>query len=206
VLGRFAEELAQHHWVVVKRVFRYLARTKNLSLHLGSRPEKGTALENTLVGYVDSDFAGEATTGRSTTGWMFRFGIGPIAWQSKKQSITALSTADVEFIASAVAIQELLWFRELLASLLLNGNSSKLQPTVLYNNSAALPTFLNGKYRPHKRHINIKYLQVRKLIADRKEIDMHYCGTEEMAADRLTKGLAPAKQEEFVTMCGLVQV
>jgi hypothetical protein len=128
-------------------------------------------------------------------------------WQSRKQTITELSTADAEFIASAAAIQELLWFRELLRSILFNNNSReiKIPPTVLYNdNSAALSTFFDGQYRPHSRHVGVKYICVRELVEDRTDIDIRYCGTEEMIADGLTKSLTHVKHKAFIKMCGLV--
>ena len=152
-------------------------------------------------GYVDADFAGDSQF-RSTTGYIFRLGIGAIAWHSKKQTITALSTADAEFIASAAAIQELLWFRQLLCRLL---RTEALPPTVLYNdNAGALASFFDDEYRPHSRHIGVKYYRVRELVEDRSQVDMRYCAFGDLVADRLTKGLDRLKQAAFVRMCGLV--
>ena len=72
------------------------------------------------------------------------WGIGAIRWHSKKQKITALSTVDAEFIASAAAVQEMLWFRELLSRLLM---TDVLPPTVLYNdNAASLASFFDDEY------------------------------------------------------------
>ena len=110
--------------------------------------------------------------------------------------------ADVEFIASAAAIQDLLLFWQLLCPLL---STPVLPPTVLYNdNTAALASFFKDKYRPHTCHIGVKYYQVRELVEDRTEVDMRYCATRDMVADRLTKGLDRIKQATFVQMCGLV--
>ena len=151
LLGRFSQDPGETHWQGVKRVFRYVAGTKGLRLRLGGRAE--VDLTAAFDGYVDADFAGDSKF-RSTTGYIFRLGTSSVAWRSKKQTITALSTADAEFIASAAAIQELLWFRQLLCRLL---RKSVLPPTVLYNdNVAALASFFDDKYRPHSRHIGVK--------------------------------------------------
>ena len=200
LLGRFAAAPGERHWLCVKRVLRYLAKTKGLCLYLGG--SLGTEeLIDSFVGYVDADFAGDVSHFRSTTGYVFRIGIGVVAWHSRKQSITATSTADAEFIASAAAIGELLWFRELLAGVLL---LRCLPPTILYNdNAAALSTFSDGDFRPHSRHIGVKYYRAREVVADRTEVDMRYCGTGDMVADGLTKGLAVGKHLGFVKMCGL---
>jgi hypothetical protein len=124
-----------------------------------------------------------------------------------EKTITVLSTADAEYIASAAAIQEFLWFWKLIRSILFDNNlgENKLPPTVLYNdNLAALSTFFDGQYLPHSRHVGVKYFRVRELVEDRTEIDMRYCGTEEKIADGLTKGLTQVKHKAFVKMCGLV--
>lgn len=109
LLGRYAETPGERHWMGVKRVFRYLAKTRGLQLHLGGSmgPKE---FVGSFVGYVDADFAGDISNFRSTTGYLFKIGIGVVAWHSRKQCITATSTADAEFIATAAAIGELLCF------------------------------------------------------------------------------------------------
>ena len=114
-----------------------------------------------------------------------------------------MSTADAEFIASATAIGALIWFRELLADVL-RIESVDLPSTVFYNdNAVALSTFADGDSWPHSRHIGVKYYRAREVVMDRTEIDMRYCGTVEMQADGLTKGLAIGKHVGFVRMCTL---
>lgn len=143
LLGRFAKDPGETHWEGVKRVFQYIAGTKGLQLRLGG----GKAdLADTFIGYVDADFAGDSKR-QSTSGFIFGLGIVAITWRSKKQKITALSTADAEFIASAAAIQELLWFWQLLCRML---RMETLPATVLYNyNAAALASFFDDEYQPH---------------------------------------------------------
>ena len=173
LLGRFSQNPGVTHWEGIKRVFRYMAGTRGLQLCLGRKPE--AELGEAFDGFVDADFAGDSQF-RSTTGYIFCLGIGAVAWHSKKQTITALSTADAEYIASAAAIQELLWFRQLLCRLL---RTPVLPPTVLYNdNAAALASFFDDNYRPHSSHIGVKYYR-----------NMRYCATGEMVADGLTKEL-----------------
>ena len=45
-----------------------------------------------LQAYSDSDWASDPDTRRSTTGYVFLFAQGPIAWRSKRQPTVALST------------------------------------------------------------------------------------------------------------------
>ena len=61
-----------------------------------------------IVGYVDSDYAGDMDDRRSTTGYVFTLAGGPIYWKSTVQSIMALSTAEAKYIAVAKAAKEAL--------------------------------------------------------------------------------------------------
>jgi len=153
-----------------------------------------------LSGYVDSDFAGEASSLKSTTGYVLLLGSGIVQWHSKRQSITASSTADAEFIASASAIQELVWFRQLVQEI----TRSSLQVSTLFNdNQASLSTFKDTTYKPHSKHIGVRVHQIREFIEDGKDVVMNYCRTDKMIADGLTKPLVVSKHLEFVRMCGL---
>jgi len=62
--GRFNADPNDHHWLCAKRVLRYLAGTKKLRLSLGGEMRAGVR----LAGFVDSDFAGNAGTLKSTSG------------------------------------------------------------------------------------------------------------------------------------------
>ena len=128
------------------------------------------------------------------------YGIPVIQWHSKRQFITATSTADTEFIASATAIQELISFRHLVSEI----TTSTLELSTLYNdNQASLSAFMDTAYKPHSKHVGVRVCQIREIIEDGKEVVMDYCSTERMVADGLTKPLAGVKHVVFVKMCGL---
>jgi len=62
-LGRVNADPNNHHWLCAKRVLKYLAGTKKLRLSLGGEMRAGIR----LAGLVDSDFAGDAGTWKSTS-------------------------------------------------------------------------------------------------------------------------------------------
>ncbi|KAI5316417.1 hypothetical protein L3X38_036124 [Prunus dulcis] len=62
VLGRFQSNPGQAHWVVAKKVLRYLQRTKNYKLVYRESKD----LE--LVGYADADLGGCVDSMKSTSG------------------------------------------------------------------------------------------------------------------------------------------
>ena len=51
------------------------------------------------IRYVDSDYAGDLDKHRSTMGYVFILSQAPVSWRSILQSIVALSTTDVEYMA-----------------------------------------------------------------------------------------------------------
>ena len=59
--------------------------------------------------YVDANHAGDLDDKRSTTGYVFTLGGGPICWKSMIQSLVALSTTESEYMAIVEAAKESLW-------------------------------------------------------------------------------------------------
>jgi hypothetical protein len=72
-LARFSNNPSSEHWAVVKRIFRYLAGTVDLGIHYQEKPG-----EPFLFGYCDADFAGDLDYRKSTSGYLFILGGGPI--------------------------------------------------------------------------------------------------------------------------------
>jgi len=72
VLGRYLSNPGMQHWKAVKRVMRYLKRTRDFVLTY----QKSDNLE--IVGYSDSDFAGCPDSRRSTPGYIFLLAGGAV--------------------------------------------------------------------------------------------------------------------------------
>ena len=70
-----------------------------------------------LVGYIDADWAGDATDHRSTSGFMFSHVSVVVAWSSKKQSKVALSSTEARYIGATVVTCEAIWLWWLLQEL-----------------------------------------------------------------------------------------
>lgn len=71
-----------------------------------------------LTGYSDADWAGDPSTRRSISSYIFNLGSGAISWQSKRQPTAALSTCEAEYIGQTQATKEAVWLRELMKELL----------------------------------------------------------------------------------------
>eukprot|EP00253_Pinus_taeda_P021660 PITA_21660 len=70
-----------------------------------------------LVGFTDSDWAGDPNDRKSTAGYIFTLGSGPITWACKKQAAISLSSAETEYRGAVEASKEALWLRQILSEL-----------------------------------------------------------------------------------------
>eukprot|EP00253_Pinus_taeda_P010546 PITA_10546 len=68
-----------------------------------------------LVGFTDSDWAGDPDDRNSTAGYVFTLGSGPITWACKKQGAISLSSAEVEYHGAIEASKEAFWLRQILS-------------------------------------------------------------------------------------------
>jgi hypothetical protein len=101
------------HQQTVKRIIRYVAGTLDHSLYYPRCPG-----EAHLVGYNDSDHAGDIDTSKSTSGILFFFGKCLVSWQSIKQQVVALSSYEAEYIAASTSSTQAIWLVQLLSDLL----------------------------------------------------------------------------------------
>ncbi|XP_016681225.2 secreted RxLR effector protein 161-like [Gossypium hirsutum] len=111
LLSRFMHCCDVVHFKVAKRVIRYV----KVTLNYGVKFEKIKELK--LRGYSNSDWARLIDDMKSTSGYFFTFGLGVFCWSSKKQQTVAQSTAKVEYIAAAVAVNQAIWLRKILCDL-----------------------------------------------------------------------------------------
>ncbi|XP_034197107.1 secreted RxLR effector protein 161-like [Prunus dulcis] len=99
------------HYQAAKRVLRYLKGTVDYGLFY----KKGKS--NELVGFSDSDYAGDLEDRKSTSGHVFMLSSGAVSWSSKKQQVVTLSTTEAEFIAAASCACQAVWLRRILEEL-----------------------------------------------------------------------------------------
>ena len=96
-VAKYCSNPSKQHWTAVKRIMRYLKKTKHYGL---------------LYSSSDSDNTGDLDDRKSTSGYLFKLAGAAISWRSKKQSTVALSTAEAEYVALSSATQEALWLNQ----------------------------------------------------------------------------------------------
>ncbi|CAI7737430.1 unnamed protein product [Closterium sp. NIES-53] len=85
------------HWTAAVRVEKYLATTSGMGLVLGGTQPV------VLTGHCDSSYADDVETQRSTQGFCFSLGASAVSWRSTRSSSVALSSAEAEIYAGAMA-------------------------------------------------------------------------------------------------------
>ena len=212
VLGRYASDPARRHMIMTKRVMRYLSKTVRYQLNLGVT-EGLKEPYSTVALYTDSDFAGDPNSMKSTTAMVIRHRYGlMIALQSKKQSITAKSTADAEYMATATSIDEGVWVHklnhELHESLPVTQPFPHQQHTirkslpVSSDNQANIKNAKLGEHQTPSKTVGVKFHWIKDQVRD-GTIMITYIPTTEMIADGFTKIYGKVKQAELVEKLGL---
>ncbi|RVW84092.1 Retrovirus-related Pol polyprotein from transposon TNT 1-94 [Vitis vinifera] len=178
------------HWKAAKKVVRYLQGTKDYKLMY----RRTNNLE--VVGYSDSNFVGCVDSRKSTSGCIFILAGEAISWRSVKQTLTATSTIEAEFISCFEATSHGVWLKSFIFGLRVMDSISR--PLSIYcDNSVAVFMTKNNKSGSRIKHINIKYLVVRERVKEKKVVIEHI-STELMITDPLTKGMPPLKFKDHV--------
>ncbi|KAJ4716959.1 Retrovirus-related Pol polyprotein from transposon TNT 1-94 [Melia azedarach] len=194
VVSRFLSNPGREHWNAVKWIMRYLRGTSNFKLTFGS----GKPL---LVGYTDSDMAGDVDTRKSTMGYLMTLSGGAVAWQSRLQKCVALSTTEAEFIAATETCKELLWMKRFLQEL----DFKQQQYVVFCDNQSAIHLSKNSSFHAKSKHIDVRYHWLRDALNDNM-FELEKIHTDHNASDMLTKTLPREKLEVCCSIAGLTNL
>ncbi|GJW28491.1 retrotransposon protein, putative, ty1-copia subclass [Tanacetum coccineum] len=99
ITSRFQQNPSECHWTTVKNILKYLRNTKDMFFVYGGNPEAKLQVDC----YCDAGFETDRDDTKSQTGYVFIFNGGAIYWKSSKQSTTAMSATEAEYIAALEA-------------------------------------------------------------------------------------------------------
>ena len=108
-LSQFLENPGEIHWQAVKRIFRYIAGTKDHALTYGNE-------QHDLLGFTDANGASQEHH-HAISGFAFLIDGATVSWASRKQELVTLSTAEAEYVAATHAAKECIWLRRLIEPL-----------------------------------------------------------------------------------------
>lgn len=196
-LSRFMENPRQEHLAAMKHLLRYVAGTIDYGLVYTSGDT-----EFNLVGYSDSDMAGDIDDRKSTSGIIYFLGGNPVAWQSQKQRVVALSSCEAEYIAGAAAACQGVWLRRLLQDVV---GVSGPPPQLKMDNQSAIALSKNPVLHDRSKHIDTKFHFLRECV-DSGAVRLAFVSTQAQLADIMTKALGRSKFQELRELIGVTKL
>jgi hypothetical protein len=208
-LSKFASRPAAFHFSMLKKVAKYLRRTRTWGIHyhrpapISSLPpfappahslpvsvdllppfpplESGT----TLTCFLDAAHGNDLRQRRSTTGFAFLLAGGSISYKCKTQTTTATSSTEAEFYAAVTAAKQARYLRSILSEL----GFPQASPTPLYCDNQSAINMVNAKIPTDRsRHILIQHFAIQDW-KDNGDIVMRFIPGVLNPSDDLTKPL-----------------
>ena len=150
----------------------------------------------TVTIFTDSNYAGDSSDMRSTTGIIGFYGSTPVFWSSKRQGAIAGSTYEAEFIALKLAVDEAKAMRYLLRGM----GIPVTQPVrILGDNQGVLESTAKYQASLKKKHVGVAYSRCREAMAWRV-CDYRKIHTKSNLADMFTKALGGMELKTFRDM------
>ncbi|KAL0291730.1 UNVERIFIED_CONTAM: Retrovirus-related Pol polyprotein from transposon TNT 1-94 [Sesamum radiatum] len=157
VMSKYQACTGVAHWGAVKRILKYLKRTKNMFLIYGGG-------ELILVGYSDASFQSYDDDGKSQSGFVFKLNCGVVAWKSSKQDTTVDSTTEAEYIAASEATKEAVWMKNYIQEL--GVVPSIAEPVVIFtDNNGATAQAKESRSHHRSKHILKLYHLLREMVS-----------------------------------------
>ncbi|GKB53888.1 hypothetical protein Tco_0904641 [Tanacetum coccineum] len=197
ITSRFQQNPGELHWTAVKNILKYLRNTKDMFLVYGGNPEAELRVDC----YCDAGFETDRDDTKSQTGYVFILNGGAVDWKSSKQSTTAMSATEAEYIAASEAAMEAVWIRKFISGLGIVPTIN--EPIKMFcDNSAALHFANEPGVQRGARHYHRRYHYVRESIAlgEIKFLKVH---TDDNLADPFTKALPNGKLTQHARSMGL---
>ncbi|KAI2732949.1 hypothetical protein DTO013E5_10235 [Penicillium roqueforti] len=197
---RFAVTRLQHR--LATPTFSDLEAMRHVVKYLRHNPKTGLIFgksdELQFIAFTDASHA-DWTDSKSTEGCIWFFAGVPVAWSTKKQTITANSTTIAEWCALDQPARDAMWLAKVADSLSL----PRPDPTVIYTdniNSQLLLTKKGGKSAT--RWLALRWFFVKDAVAQ-GHINILRVDTKQNAADGFTKALPKEQFRAFLKLIGM---
>ena len=144
----------------LKHLLRYIKGTQHYKFYI--RPTVNTTDINPDIGvYVDSDWAGCATTRKSTTGFVIKYMGATIQFGSRTQAAKALSSAEAELYAINTGATEALQIPSFLTESL---NKKKVNIKIYTDSSSGKSMATRIGSSKKAKYIELKHLFIQQLV------------------------------------------
>ncbi|GJX00360.1 retrotransposon protein, putative, ty1-copia subclass [Tanacetum coccineum] len=137
------ENLGELHWTVVKIILKYIRNTKDMFLVYGGNPKAELRVDC----YCDAGFKTDRDDIKTQTRYVFILNGGAVDWKSSKQSTTAISATEFEYIAASEAAMEAVWIRKFILGLCIVPTIN--EPIKMFCDNSALLLIANEPRMDH---------------------------------------------------------
>ena len=201
ILSRFAARPTAYCHKGVKRVLRYLRGSTRMGLVYGAISK---CVAPQLVAFVDSDYASDSTTRKSTSGMILLLEGALVLWHSKRQKCCALSTCEAEYRAMTEASMDLLLYDRVLDEMRMPRKDGAIP---MHSDNEAAIGWASGERSPYRRskHIDVAVHFIRDLVRS-KRVKVPYVPTDENISDGMTKPLGRTAFQRMIGMLGMSRV
>ncbi|GJS50757.1 retrotransposon protein, putative, ty1-copia subclass [Tanacetum coccineum] len=187
----------------------YISMQERLDLNKtqgASTPEEVKRMQNVPYAsavdcYCDAGFKTDRDDTKSQTRYIFVLNGGAVDWKRSKQSNTAISAIEAEYIAASEAAIEAVWIRKFISGLGIVPTIN--EPTKMFcDNSDALVIANEPGVQRGARHYHRRYHYVRECI-ELGEINLPKVHIDNNLADPFTKALSNGKLTQHARSMGL---
>ena len=114
---------------------------------------------------------------------------GLVAWKVNKQKTISLSSTEAEYVSLSVCAQDVLWLISFLTDIVPQ-TAIAIPATIFCDNQGAIKLITQPNQTQRlPKHVDVRYLFVRNILKEHKNINIEYLETDSMLADVLTKPL-----------------
>ena len=183
--AKFQTNPGPRHYQAAMRILFYLHHTRQHRIMWNSSGKKPGEPWHLEV-FVDADWANDPDCRRSRSGYVIRANGNTLAYGTGLQPKCSSSTPVAEYIALASAVKEVIYIKQLLASLAI----PVATPIQIHEDNRTCIHIATNPAAPRKtRHVDIRYHFIRDYHLD-GIININYCKSKLMIADIFTKPLA----------------
>ena len=185
-VSRYMSQPREHDWGALKRIARYLVGAPRAVQTFRWQSSPGY-----VTTYVDSDWAGDKASRKSTIGSAMCLGSHMIKSWSTTQQVIAMSSGEAELYAMVKGASQ----TKCLMSMMLD-YGLEVDAKVCSDVSAAIG-IAHRRGLGKTRHSQVQYLWVQNEVAEGRRL-VKKIGTDDNPADLLTKALAQDKAEKHL--------
>jgi hypothetical protein len=117
------------------------------------RYDRGSGIGSSVIGNVDSDYAGDLDKRRFLTGCVFTLSGFAISWKVTLQSTVTLSTMEAKYMVAVEIVKEAIWLKGLISDLDLQQDET----VVFCDSQSAIHLTKNQMYHEMTKHIDVRY-------------------------------------------------